>query len=776
MRKLSRCGGERLKFPMAENPFKDDKKPNYLKGISDFRADNILDGLITNGNPLGTGGGWTNTITGLGAFGRDKVLQGTFLESVRIDDAQLSAMFNGNDLCQRIVCAKAKEMFRRGWVLTFPGTAKDGPDAPTAVKGPTTMPGAAKTPENAPPPPNGTGATAKGAARGDAYGSGKKPQSNDPTQTAGNEGANGSEPGPAAPGATALAEPPKPADAQGSGGHSQNDNADLAKSVEDYAHNLACIPRLREATIFGRAYGGGILVMGLDDGQDVQEPLDEAKIKSIKYLTWIDRRFVVAYTYYEELGPKFGEVEVYNVINPFGNQKNTLIHESRVLRFEGAPVDLLMRRRLAGWTLSVLQAPYDTLRQFDTSFQAIANLMSDMSQAVMKINGLANLISTDQKTLQTRMQMVDISRSSARMLYIDAENEEFSREPTPLTGVADTLQIQMLRLAAAAEMPVAILFGREPSGLNATGDADFRRFYDMIAGDQKDVLEPKLKRLYTLICLAKDSPTKGVLPGGPMQFVWHKLYEPSELEQSTIRFNMANADSLYVEMGALLPEEVAMSRFRNGDLNLDTEIQDHLRRAKIAAAELPPNKADEAKTAEKDKKDAKVTAATDAKTSADQFDKQLKVKAKPPGRADSVAWDDAGERCDSAPDDVHNMMSEDFPDKAISWVHSAPWRGPASVKLKNIDYSNKHKWQASHPDDAERVEKFKQMIKHGAEVKPLVLVQKPSGKAVVVDGHHRALAYQQLGVKFADAYIAKVGKHEGPWDETHDMQRGSKSG
>ena len=321
------------------------------------------------------------------------------------------------------------------------------------------------------------------------------------------------------------------------------------------------------------------------------------------------------------IGPKYGEVQVYNVINPFGNQTNTLIHESRVIRFDGAPVDLLMRRRLAGWTLSMLQAPYDTMRQFDQSFQSIANLMTDLSQAVMKINGLAQMISNDQATLQTRMTMVDMSRSSGRMVYLDAENEEFERSPTPLTGVADTIEMQMLRMAAAAEMPVAILFGREPSGLNATGDADFRRFYDMIAGDQKDILEPKLKRLYKLICLAKDAPTKGTIPDGGYEFTWHKLYAPSELEQSTIRWNMAQADDKYIANGTLTEDEVAMSRFRSGELHLDTEIDGSLRRERMATAELPPNKAEQAKTEQ----------ANAEKQSQDQFGlTAMKVGAKPP--------------------------------------------------------------------------------------------------------------------------------------------------
>jgi phage-related protein (TIGR01555 family) len=582
---------------------------NYLAGlpIEGIRNDSLLDGLISGHERAG--GGWTNHVTGMGTRQRDKVVQGQFEESVRITDPELSALYNGNDLAKRILETKPREMMRRGWVLTFPGQKM----------GVTPPPGAAKaTPgKTAPEDAGGTDPEAKAQARPtDPKGqstvsepvapeAAKKPQDLDPTltqgkgtdkpyQAAGAQTAGEGESGPPAPAAVAIAVPGAVTkDAPEAG--DQNSGADIAKAVEAYANALQVKPRVLESMIFGRTYGGGLLIMGLDDGQDVSEPLDEENIKSIKYLTWIDRRFIVAHTYYEEIGPMYGEVEIYNIINPFGNQKNTLVHESRVLRFDGAPVDLLMRRRLAGWTLSSLQACYDVMRQFDTSFQSVSQLMSDISQATMKIKGLAQMISSDPRTLQTRMTMVDMSRSSGRMIFLDADNEEFKREPTPLTGVSDTIEMQMLRMSAAAEMPVAILFGREPSGLNATGDADFRRFYDTIAGEQVQVLEPRLCRLYTLICLAKDGPTGGKMPDGGLEFVWHKLYAPSELEQSTIRWNMAQADDKYIANGTLLPEEVAMSRFRSGDLHLDTEIQGDLRREKLKTAQLAPSGAEKAK-------------------------------------------------------------------------------------------------------------------------------------------------------------------------------------
>jgi phage-related protein (TIGR01555 family) len=576
-------------------PERSDGSTNYLDG--GLRTDSLLDGLIGTAQSNNQGG-WQNRSLGYGVQGRDKTIQGHFHEPLRLSDPEIVALFNGNWIAKRIIAAPVFEMFRRGWVFALPG------QAPAMVAG---KPPGTKGQDPAKPGPKNTPDTA-----GTTSGTNKVRQDAvDPNADVQGLSASlagmGHEPamesGPAAPSPEAYPkdqtgpkdEPPAEGD--------QNTKADLAAQIEQYAANLQLFSRCQEATIWGRALGGGLLIVGADDGQSTEKPLDEANIKSVRALTFIDRRFIVAHSYYDQIGAKYGEVEVYNIINPFGNQANSYVHESRCIRFDGAPVDLMMRRRLAGWTLSVLQAPFDAMRQWETSMQSIAQLMSDMSQAVMKINGLAQLISNDQKTLNTRMQMVDMSRSSGRMVYLDAENEEFKREATPLNGVANVLQVQMLNLAGAVPMPVALLFGREPSGLNATGDADFRRFYDMIAGDQKQILEPKLMRLYTLICLAKDSPAKGKVPDGGLQFVWHKLYEPSEKEQAEIRWLMAQADEKYCQNQILLPEEVAMSRFRSGDLHLDTEIQGDLRREKLATAELAPSGAEKAKQDQQNKQD-----------------------------------------------------------------------------------------------------------------------------------------------------------------------------
>ncbi len=354
----------------------------------------------------------------------------------------------------------------------------------------------------------------------------------------------------------------------------QNKNDVLAHHIEEYARNLRADDIIKDGMIWGRLFGGSLVILGVDDGQDVKMPVNEKRIRSIKYMNLIDRRFLFAHTYYSDpFAPKFGEVETYQVTNAFGDQQQSIVHETRVLRFDGSPVDILKRRQLTGWTLSVLQRPYNTLRQFDTSFQAVANLMTDASQAVFKMQGLMEQIASGEyQTLQTRMAIVDMSRSSARAVLLDKDNEEFERTTTSFAGIPDTLDRFMTRMASDAEMPVTILFGREPSGLNATGVADFQHFYDTIASEQKNMLEPVMLRLYKLICLAKDSPTNGVEPTDGLEIHWKPLKEPNDLERAEIYGKMATADSAYVTAQVLLPEEVGLSRFANGEFNLSTKI------------------------------------------------------------------------------------------------------------------------------------------------------------------------------------------------------------
>lgn len=363
-------------------------------------------------------------------------------------------------------------------------------------------------------------------------------------------------------------------------------NSELATSLEQAGEALELNKQFLEAWIWGRLFGGCLLIVGADDGKDPSQPLDEKNIRSIKYLNVVDRRFAYASQFYANpLEPKYGRPSVYQITNALdGPAKGAVmqIHETRVIRFDGARTDVIKRRMLAGWTLSVLQRPYDILRTFDTSFQAIANLMTDVSQGVFKIKNLMEMIAADSGDLDTRMQLVDMQRSAGRSILVDADGEDFERTATPLAGVPDVLDRIMNLVSMSGDIPVSVLFGRSAAGMNATGDSDFRALYDSIASDQTNYVKPLMLRLYTLICLAKDGPTGGEVPE-ELDLKFHSLWELTAKEQADLEYQVAQKDALYITNGVLQPEEVALSRYRTGTFSAETEIDVDAREKSLAA-------------------------------------------------------------------------------------------------------------------------------------------------------------------------------------------------
>lgn len=156
----------------------------------------------------------------------------------------------------------------------------------------------------------------------------------------------------------------------------------------------------------------------------------------------------------------------------------------------------------------------------------------------------------------------------------------------------------------------------------------------------------------------------------------------------------------------------------------------------------------------------------------DEGDNQpgVQVGVKPDGTV-SLADDEQPESTEqSIPDEIIETMHGDYPPEAIEWVRDAQWEGPTRVSLDQIDYSNSSNWYAAEEPD--KISGQSQQIADGWE-KPMVLVKKPSmDKLMIIDGHHRALAYKHLE-KSALAYVGVVPEDEGPWDDTHDAQSGS---
>lgn len=125
------------------------------------------------------------------------------------------------------------------------------------------------------------------------------------------------------------------------------------------------------------------------------------------------------------------------------------------------------------------------------------------------------------------------------------------------------------------------------------------------------------------------------------------------------------------------------------------------------------------------------------------------------------------------PKEIMSGLQDDYPMDVLSWIPKAKWSGPQRVDLADIDFSNSSNWHAA--DDADKVAGQADQIANGWE-KPIILVRRPGmDKLMIVDGHHRSLAYLHHQ-KSALAYVGEVDQVNGPWDTMHQEQKSGKSG
>jgi phage-related protein (TIGR01555 family) len=514
-----------------------------------------------------------NTLTGIGDFLRDKTLGGRQggpeFEVVLPSGVVCKNLWRGSDLGKRIVETIPDEMTREGWELSIQPEEDDGEDKGKKKK-------ADAFPAQQPAAPPGANPFAAGGLPPD--------------------------PGPSGPGVI-----------------EEGDDATAAavEATTGKLEEIGAADVFWEALCYEVAYGGAGVLMGIDDGQkDLSQPLDEdATFDDVTHLTAFTGGWdgeLVAWSYYNDpTKPNYGMPEIYMLRNigvpiariPAPGSKLsgqdvlpkrqteviiTWVHESRLLIFPGVAVSRDSRVQMRGWGDSVFTRVSRVLSQYDQTWGGIANLMTDFSQAVVKMKGLTQAAGAKGKegtgglaTVTKKALAMNMSRSLARVLMLDSE-DEFKRDTVSLGGIADMLQQFALRLAASADMPVDLLMGQGAGGALNKGDTTYRFFMDRVAARQKKRMLPQLRRLIGWVLRAQDGPTDGVEPE-KWSVKMCALYQESDVERATRQKTVAETDQIYINMQVVTPEEVAATRFGGSEHNDGPIVIDFEGRREMAA-------------------------------------------------------------------------------------------------------------------------------------------------------------------------------------------------
>ena len=344
----------------------------------------------------------------------------------------------------------------------------------------------------------------------------------------------------------------------------------IVERMKELKSRQAFIKGLRWAQVFG----GAITVMRIDDGGKLDEPLDIGRVKIIDSLRTYDRWCVSRESYYtDEEDKKYGEVEVYRVNPVTGNGHGSFsVHESRVLVWDGIDCTDYTRESNDGWGDSVYQSTYESLSRLGVGYGSLGTIISEFIIGVFTIKNLAQLIAAGKEGIvKKRLRLVDLSKSILQSVLID-EGEKYDRISSTVSGLDKIFEKMIQHVSAVTGIPVTLLVGESPAGLNATGDSDIRNYYDKISSRQEIELQPNIERLVEIIMAEREGPMKAS-PFDNWQVNFFPLWTATEKEQAETNNIQSQADERYYNMG--LPESIIFkSRFSGNECNLKTELTD----------------------------------------------------------------------------------------------------------------------------------------------------------------------------------------------------------
>lgn len=333
---------------------------------------------------------------------------------------------------------------------------------------------------------------------------------------------------------------------------------ELAK-LESEIKKLNLFDFIVKGLVFGRLYGGCLLFMGANDFNEPSNELAEQHIESLKFFELFDKRSAAPHTYYSDLkSPKFDQPKTYEC-RRIKNSYARDIHETRIVKFDGALTDEITKYNNQYWDDSVLQNCYQAICAFDEIYHASRIMMTESSQSILKVKGLLRAIASDQEdSMKKRAILFDTMRSITRTIFLDADsNEEYSKIQTNFSGIGEVLTHAANRLASACGIPVTVLMGQSPAGLNATGASDIRLWYDSNKSRQRIDLQPKIQRILSVLA-------KALKIQDPFSFIFNPLWQETPQEFVARQKAIAEIDQIYINSDVASPDEIRLARFANG--------------------------------------------------------------------------------------------------------------------------------------------------------------------------------------------------------------------
>lgn len=229
----------------------------------------------------------------------------------------------------------------------------------------------------------------------------------------------------------------------------------------------------------------------------------------------------------------------------------SLVHSSRLLTVVGRELPDMLKPAYQFGGLSLSQAIKPYVDNFIRTRQSVSDLIHSFSTMVLATDMSQVLSGGKGDGLRTRLELYNRTRDNRGVFAINKETEELTNVSTPL-GTLDDLQSQSQeQIASIAGIPLVVLLGVTPSGLNASSDGEIKTFYATIKAYQEKTLRSPLSTIIDLVQLHEFG---SIDPEITWEFV--DLWEMDATDRATIEKTQAEIDQIYGDMGVVSNDEI----------------------------------------------------------------------------------------------------------------------------------------------------------------------------------------------------------------------------
>lgn len=234
-------------------------------------------------------------------------------------------------------------------------------------------------------------------------------------------------------------------------------------------------------------------------------------------------------------------------------------HTDRLLTFISRPLPDILKPsyNFSGLSLQQLIEPY--VQRWLKTVDSINRLLSRFSFTYLSTNLAATLQQPDGgvASLNERARIFTTYCDMRGLGLIDKDSEEFGQLNTPLSGLSELQAQAQEHMAAPTHIPLVVLTGITPAGLNASSEGEIEVFNNYVAGEQQNLLDGNLRTMMHVVMLHLWGKVDDEIT-----FEWVPLSAVSEVELGVLRKDDAAADVSMVGAGVLDPLEVR-ERLRN---------------------------------------------------------------------------------------------------------------------------------------------------------------------------------------------------------------------